>query len=128
MEYKVNTKISNLEMQKLIISSGLQRNTDLDRLSKVIQNSDLIVSAWDNNQLVGIARVLTDYIEVAYLADLAVDKNFRNLGVGRHLVENVEFYLGSNLNIVLLASEYAAEYYKKLGYTCHPRGYIKHLN
>ena len=125
MEYVIDKNISALDFQKLIVSSGINRRTDLDRISKMIENADLIVSAWDNNHLVGIARVLTDFSDVAYLADLAVDKDYRQHGIGRNLVAKVEERLGHDLSIVLLASEYAKDYYKKLGYEPHPRGYIK---
>src|SRR5438094_7994977 len=45
---------------------------DRDRMAAMIRNANLVITAWDNNLLVGIARSLTDFCYVTYLSDLAV--------------------------------------------------------
>ena len=45
-----------------------------DVFAAMINNADIIISAWHGEKLVGIARSLTDFSYVTYLADLAVDE------------------------------------------------------
>ncbi len=47
---------------KLYDNSGLKRPTqDKNRISTMYSNSNLVISAWDGTELVGIARSLTDF-------------------------------------------------------------------
>ena len=60
--YELN-KIPDLEtIVHLYDSSGLNRPTaDYERISNMYENSNLVVTAWDKDTLVGIARSLTDF-------------------------------------------------------------------
>ncbi len=51
----------------------------------MIKNSNLIVSAWDSEKLIGIARSMTDFHYACYLSDLAVDKNYQSQSIGKQL-------------------------------------------
>ena len=45
------------QLIELYNNAGLPRPThDRDRMQKMIDNSNLIVTAWDNNLLVGVSR------------------------------------------------------------------------
>jgi GNAT superfamily N-acetyltransferase len=44
------------------------------------------IGAWDDERLVGVARVLSDECFFAALADLFVDPDYRRRGVGRELM------------------------------------------
>ena len=68
-------------------SSGLNRPTsDRDRIVEMYANSNLVVTAWVNDQLVGIARSLTDFCYCCYLSDLAVRKDYQKHGIGKQLI------------------------------------------
>jgi hypothetical protein len=49
-----------------------------DVFEGMIRNADIIITAWHNENLVGISRALTDYTYVTYLADLAVDEQYQH--------------------------------------------------
>lgn len=49
----------------------------------------LCLSAWDGDQMVGFARVVTDYATFAWLCDVIVDPGRRGQGIGKALVEAV---------------------------------------
>lgn len=114
------------EFKAIIERSGLHRQTDdQKKLQNMLMNASILISAWDENTIVGYIRVLTDYGDVAYVADLAVDKNYWNKGIGRNLMSELEAVLGDRIHIVLLASELAKDYYEKIGFSHDPRGYVK---
>ena len=51
----------------------------------MISNSNLTVSAWDSEKLVGISRCMTDFHYACYLSDLAVSEQYQKMGIGKQL-------------------------------------------
>ena len=84
------------------------------------RHANLIISAWDKNVLIGVARTLTDFSYVAYLSDLAVDVQYQRQGIGKRLIEETKAALGDECMIVLLAAPKATDYYEPLGFKRHP--------
>jgi predicted N-acetyltransferase YhbS len=93
-------------------------------LFDMIRHANLVVTAWDDDQLVGISRSLTDFTYVAYLADLAVRDTHQKLGIGRELIARTRAEMGPRAMIVLLAAPAAVDYYPKLGFTQHGSAWI----
>jgi len=91
----------------------------------MLRNADVIITAWQGDLLVGIARTLTDYAYVAYLADLAVDAAFQRKGIGKCLIEETRKRLAPGCILVLLAAPAANEYYPKVGFEHHPRAWVR---
>ncbi len=94
-----------------------------DVMQGMIENADLIVTAWEADRLVGISRTLTDFWNVAYLADLAVDQAYQKRGIGTELVERTRKALKPTCSIVLLSAPKANEYYPKIGFQPNPRAW-----
>src|SRR4030095_6137586 len=117
ISYKVNAKIEAHQMAELFRASGIKRPIDdLSRIKRMIDNSNLIVTAWDGDKLVGVARALTDYGFCCYLSDLAVDKEYQKQGIGHELVDEIQKQVGDESNLILLAASESMEYYPKIGF------------
>lgn len=91
--------------------------------SDMLTNANLIISAWDEEKLIGISRSFTDFSYVAYLADLAVDASYQRQGVGKRLIEETQLRLGPECMIVLLAAPKANTYYEHIGFEHNPRAW-----
>lgn len=97
-------------------SSGINRPTaDADRIFRMYAGSNLVLSAWDGNVLVGIARSLTDHSFCTYLADLAIRKEYQHQGIGKQLVALTREAIGEESMLLLIAAPDAREYYPRLG-------------
>lgn len=84
IHYQNNKELSAEDLSKVFEASGIKRPfQDLERLQKMIDHADIIISAWDEDKLVGIARAITDYVYCCYLSDLAVDDKYQKLGIGK---------------------------------------------
>ncbi|MBI3143507.1 MAG: GNAT family N-acetyltransferase [Bacteroidetes bacterium] len=106
-------------------SSGINRPTgNLARMEKMYANANLVVTAWHNDLLVGIARSLTDFCHSCYLADLAVRKEYQSKGVGKQLIALTREQIGHQTSLILLAAPAAINYYPKLGFHKIDNGYI----
>ncbi len=95
-----------------------------DIFSEMLRNANLTITAWHDEKLAGIARSLTDFSYVAYLADLAVDAEYQHQGIGKRLIEETRQRLWPECMIVLLSAPQANEYYPKLGFEHNPRAWV----
>ena len=106
-------------------SSGINRpTTDKERIEKMYSNSNLILTAWDNDKLVGISRSLTDFCFCCYLSDLAVRKDYQKSGVGQKLIQLTKEKIGEQTSLILLSAPTAMEYYPKVGMQKIDNGFI----
>lgn len=106
-------------------SSGINRPTyDYDRIAKMYNNSNLVVTAWDKNLLVGIARSLTDFCFCCYLSDLAVRKEYQKLSIGKKLINGTREKIGEQCMLLLLSAPSAMDYYPKVGFDKVNNGFI----
>jgi GNAT superfamily N-acetyltransferase len=99
-----------------------------DVFQGMIDNASILVTAWDEKKLVGIARSLSDFVYVTYLSDLAVDENYQQQGIGKQLIELTQAQTSLDCMMVLLAAPKANDYYPKLGFTPNPRGWMLKSN
>ena len=116
--YRVGIIPTTEEIIELYTNAGLPRPTDdKDRIAKMYQHSNLVVSAWDDNKLVGVSRSITDWNWSCYLADLAVRETHQKFGIGKKLIELTKAEVGEQTMVLLLSVPTAMEYYPKVGFT-----------
>jgi predicted GIY-YIG superfamily endonuclease len=81
--------IQNLSKEiiiKLYDSVGWSKYTDKpDELMKSLTNSTYIITCLNNNNLIGLARSISDDSAIHYLQDILVDPKYQRLGIGREL-------------------------------------------
>ncbi|HKO79896.1 MAG TPA: GNAT family N-acetyltransferase [Chitinophagaceae bacterium] len=123
--YKTGTLPAAEQVIELYDKSGLPRPTkDIARIQKMFENSNLVVTAWDNGKLVGVSRCITDWVWCCYLSDLAVDPGYKKSGIGKKLIELTKETLGEQSMILLLSVPTAMDYYPKVGFTIENRGFL----
>jgi GNAT superfamily N-acetyltransferase len=96
---------------------------DRERMGAMIANANLLVTAWDGTLLVGIARALTDWSYITYLADLAVRQSHQRGGIGKELIRRVQAAAGPRASLLLLAAPAAVSYYPHIGFTHQPQAW-----
>lgn len=106
-----------IDVAEVFKRSGIKRPyEDLDRIQKMIDNSDILITAWDNDKMIGVARAITDYSYCCYLSDLAVDMQYQKHGIGLEMVRSVQSIIGDECSLVLLSAPSAMDYYPRLGF------------
>jgi GNAT superfamily N-acetyltransferase len=93
-------------------------------MAAMLEHGNVLISAWDGDKCVGLARTLTDYAYVAYLADLAVDVAYQRTGIGKELIQRTQAALKPTCFITLLSAPKANDYYPRLGFTHNPRAWM----
>lgn len=92
---------------------------EADTLRRMLRNADVIVTARDRGQVIGVARAITDFGYCTYLSDLAVDVAYQRRGVGRELIQRTHEAAGRQTTLILLAAPAARTYYPHIGMTPH---------
>ncbi|HEY5790091.1 MAG TPA: GNAT family N-acetyltransferase [Gammaproteobacteria bacterium] len=93
------------------------------RVAAMLEHADLLLTAWVERELVGVARSLTDWQYCCYLSDLAVDRAWQRRGIGRQLVALTRAALHPDCLLLLLSAPDAVTYYPHLGFTHHPQAW-----
>lgn len=103
----------------------LLRQTDsAKKLEQAYERSQLVLSVWQGKRLVGVARVLTDGVQVSYLCDLAVEPDVQGSGIGRMLIDEV-LKRCKGTELVLRDSNLSAGFYEHLGFTHVENGWVR---
>ena len=93
--YIPNELLDAQEVSDLFYRSGIRRPIgELERIQRMVDHADEIVSARDNGKLVGIIRAITDYSYSCYISDLAMDKSCQGNGIGKELINQLIHKLG----------------------------------
>lgn len=98
-----------------------------DQIWEMFEKASLVLTAWHQGHLVGIARVLTDGVMYSFLCELAVEPDVQRLGVGKALI-NAVLDRCEGTELVLRSSDISASYYEHLGFSrvgnawVHPAG------
>ncbi|WP_336485799.1 GNAT family N-acetyltransferase [Methylobacterium nigriterrae] len=119
--YGVEPSLSAAEFRRVLLSSGLiarRPGDDPERLARILAGANLIVTARalvPERNLVGVARVLTDFAWCAYVSELAVDRAVQGRGIGRRLIEIVREKTGPEVAVMLTAAPGSEAFYERIG-------------
>jgi GNAT superfamily N-acetyltransferase len=96
---------------------------DRDRMTRMFSHANLVVSAWDDGLLVGIARSLSDFAYCTYLSDIAVRLSHQRQGIGKELIRQTRD-AAPEATLILLAAPKAIHYYPHVGFSRHESAWI----
>ena len=79
-----------IKLQKLLENNTFwAKNRTIKDLKKCLANSDVIVSLWVRDEIVGFGRALTDGIYRGVLWDIVIDQNYQGEGFGKLIVKSL---------------------------------------
>jgi GNAT superfamily N-acetyltransferase len=85
-------------------------------LYKALMNSDYLISAWDDDVLVGIGNAISDGHLVVYYPHLLVLPSYQGKGIGQMIMAKMqEKYRNFHMQM-LTADGQAIDFYKKIGF------------
>lgn len=127
IEYRINAPLSAEQFIDLLTRSTLGKRRpihDRECMEGMIANSNLTITAWESNRLVGIARSMTDFHYACYLSDLAICQSLQKSGIGKQLQIITQNQLGPRCKLILIAAPEANTYYEQIGFTNNPRCWV----
>ena len=97
-----------------------------EQAAKALTNSLYIVGAYDNDNLVGMGRIVGDGAVICYIQDLIVVPDSQHLGVGSMVLETLvkhvkSFCIGeSKMMLCLMCAKGREKFYEKHGFIARP--------
>ena len=87
------------------------------KLVNAMKNSTHVISAWDNERLVGLVRALDDGETVAFIHYLLVDPKYQGLHIGDGLMKHLMVHLDKLLYVKIMSSDpKTIPFYERYGF------------
>lgn len=118
--YNTNKKVDYDRLIILFNQVGWNDKTeDINRLKAMVENSQIVITAWDEEIMIGFARCTTDYVFNGQINNVVVDLKYRRVGIGKVLISKI---LDSNKQVtyILRGSIRNEEFYRNLGFEDGP--------
>ena len=89
----------------------------IKQIKQMLENSNVIITVWKNNNLVGFGRATTDQVYRAVLWDIVVSQDLQRVGLGKIIVEELlkDKKINSTERVYLMTTN-SEEFYKQLGF------------
>ena len=126
IQYRTGNDVELDEVIDLYVDSTLGARrpvADRARMAGMLRHANLVITAWDDDLLVGISRSVSDFHYATYLSDLAVRLSYQRRGLGRELIQRTRA-AAPDAAIILLSAPAAEEYYPRIGFTAHASAWV----
>lgn len=97
-----------------------------EREIAMVLSNDLALGAWEGNQLVGFARVVSDYHFHAYIEDVVVRPDHQQMGIGSLLLARLVEALQHIETITLFCQPELLPFYEQQGFRVSPTQKVMH--
>lgn len=77
------------QLLRLFHQAPWAKDRTLEDAREMLRHTDLLISAWDGEHLVGFGRVLTDFVYRATIWDVIVDQAYQRQGTGTEIVQRI---------------------------------------
>jgi len=90
-------------------------NLTIDTLYKSLENSYIMVTAYDNDTLVGFGRIISDGIIHAFIVDVIIHPKYQGMGYGKYIQnELINKCKSFNIpDIQIIENDYSTHFSKK---------------
>jgi predicted N-acetyltransferase YhbS len=127
IEYRIGNDLDLdqvIDLYKVSTLGARRPIGERERFAAMLKNANLVITAWDEDLLVGISRSVSDFSYFTYLADLAVRVSHQKQGIGKELIRLTQKHGGPKTHLLLLAAPAAEKYYSHIGFTHAPQAWL----
>jgi len=123
IKYTEEKKFTQEQVQKLFLSVGWTSGNYPKRLYKALMNSSTVLTAWDEEELVGLIRVLDDTEMLAQIHYVLVRPDHQGKGIAGAMLEYIkEKYKDFMYIEVMPEDKKNVPFYEKHGFTIMKNG------
>lgn len=111
------------QVQNLFLSVNWNSGNYPERLYKALMNSSTVLTAWDDDKLVGLIRVLDDTQMLAQIHYVLVHPDYQGRGIAGRMIEYIKEKYKNFLYIDVMPEDKAnAHFYEKHGFSLMENG------
>lgn len=94
------------------------KRDNAEQVRKAFSNSQVVISVWFDNRLIGLGRMITDFEMYSAIFDVVVDPAFQKNGIGKIIMDSL--ISKAPQTCIHLTSTFGNEkFYYKLGFRSH---------
>lgn len=115
--YRTDRSFTEEQLRELFQSVNWLSANYADRLVVAMKNSATVISAWNEDQLIGLINALDDGALTAYIHYLLIRPEYQRQGIGAEMLRLVkEKYEGYLYLLVMAERKEVIPFYQKLGF------------
>ena len=105
------------------------KDRNIEQIKTMLANSNVIITLWKKNNLVGFGRATTDQVYRAVLWDIVVSKDVQRVGLGKIIVDELlkDKKINSAEKIYLMTTD-SKDFYTQLGFKVNINQSLMMLN
>jgi N-acetylglutamate synthase-like GNAT family acetyltransferase len=111
--------IKGLEKLQVLFNQNTlwAKDRTISQIQKMLSNSNVIITLWSKDNLVGFGRATSDEVYRAVLWDIVVSKEVQRVGLGKVIVEELlkDKKINSVEKVYLMTTD-SQDFYKQLGF------------
>ena len=102
------------------------RSLSLEQAETGLRNASYLISAWDGERPVGVARVISDRGYIYLIVDVIVAPEYQGQGIGTRMIRSIEEWLAQEkegkptMMVYLMAAEGKESFYEQFGFKRRP--------
>lgn len=103
-------------MLALYQSLGWRQHLYPERVARALAASTRVVTAWDGDRLVGMARIVSDGEFCVYLPEILLYEEYQHKGIGTELMQRVLAGYDHVQTVCLLSDPGNDSFYERFGF------------
>jgi len=120
INYNTDKKVDYDRLISLFNEAGWDDKTgDVDRLKAMVENSQIVVTAWHEEIMIGFARCTTDFVFNGQINNVVVDSNYRGQGIGKVIINKI-LATSKEVTYILRADAESQKFYRSFGFQDGP--------
>ncbi|MCI8339292.1 MAG: GNAT family N-acetyltransferase [Lachnospiraceae bacterium] len=115
--YRNDRNFTSDDLEALFLSVDWLSGKYPERLKKALDHCETVITAWDEDRLVGLINAIDDGELTAYVHYLCVNPEYQGGGIGGELLKQIKDKYRDFLYIIVIAeNEGLIAYYKNNGF------------
>jgi ribosomal protein S18 acetylase RimI-like enzyme len=116
IDYRLGSDIDMIRLIEMFAEAGWEDKTkDFNRLVSMVESSDLVVTAWDFDYMVGFAQMTCDGAFNGHIYNVVVDSEYCGKGIEGELIKRILNH-NSEITYFIKPDNKYVEYYESLGF------------
>lgn len=118
IDYKFSPALPSPEsVIELFNISGIGKpNWNPERIRRSMNGSAVVITAWENEKLIGYISVISDLAWAGYITQLCVHPEFQKRGIASTLIDHARNNLGDEVTLVVHSSDAGIKFYEAYGF------------
>ena len=116
INYMENKNIGVEQIKDLFSSVGWKVGDKPDKLIETLKNSESLITAWDENRLVGLVNAFSDATMVVYMHYVLTHHDYQNKGIGKQMINGILKKYQDYKHFVLISNNGKLGFFQKCGF------------